>query len=61
LAQFLAQSAAGIADIDMFVVVSASFRLLYVMIIPGSTGIQAVPSLSGRGFRNRLDAAIFAF
>ena len=30
---FLRNQAAGIAAIDLFVVVSASFRLLYVMII----------------------------
>ena len=31
---FLRNQAQGIAAIDMFVVASASFRLLYVMIIP---------------------------
>jgi hypothetical protein len=45
---FLRNQAAGIAAIDMFVVASASFQLLYVMII-----LAHVPAILLKGARFR--------
>jgi len=49
---FLRNQAAGIAASDMFIVVSASFRLLYVMVIlghePGRSCARLSPSIPAR-------------